>query len=408
MVSTGSNIAVQAAVSQLGKPYAWDTPISASNPNPSSFDCSGLTMWCYHKAGISLTHYTGAQYVQLQHRPLSQAAPGDLIFFGVVGNIYHVAIYVGNSRIIEAPQDGIPVRYRTISPNSSGIMNSVGIYSGPQGGTTVGSSSPLAGNEAYIYGYLTRTLGFTDAGAAAAMGNMEVESTFSPTAYNPTEHAIGEVQWEGGRRTNLQEWARAHGGNETDIAMQMSFMGHELSTSYPDVLTAMRTATDPGTAAAYWDQHYEVSSGTTRTDRVSNARQIFNMIRSGTLTSAGFSNVSGPYTPASLHPPLSASQRAAIIAWIDSQRGSQSISLSDADLKKLPDAQLISIYAGILALANTGGVATGAINSVGDVLAKVGAILVWLANVKNWQRIGLFVLGAVLILFAAIEFAKAT
>jgi cell wall-associated NlpC family hydrolase len=129
----GGNIVVASAIAQLGKPYVWDTPIHADDPNPASFDCSGLAMWCYHKAGITLAHFTGAQYAQLKHRPFSQAQPGDLCFFqDNTGAIYHVGIFVGGGQIIEAPDVGIPVRYRSVTGGTTDLMAMVGVYSGSQ------------------------------------------------------------------------------------------------------------------------------------------------------------------------------------------------------------------------------------------------------------------------------------
>jgi cell wall-associated NlpC family hydrolase len=121
---------IAAAQSQLGKPYIWATPVSFSNPNPASFDCSGLTGWCYAKIGIQLAHYTGTQYAQLNHAPFSQVQPGDLVFYGNLVNIYHVAMYIGNNQIIEAPTEGIPVRVRSIHAGDSDLMQTVGVCPG--------------------------------------------------------------------------------------------------------------------------------------------------------------------------------------------------------------------------------------------------------------------------------------
>lgn len=128
----GSNIVTTAAASQIGKPYVWDTPINASDPNPSSFDCSGLTMWCYKKAGINLPHFTGAQFAIMPHRPFAEAQPGDLVFYANDGglNIYHVAMYMGGGQVIEAPEAGIPVRYRAVKAGDKDLVASVGVYSG--------------------------------------------------------------------------------------------------------------------------------------------------------------------------------------------------------------------------------------------------------------------------------------
>lgn len=94
--------AIDAAMAQLGKPYVW----GASGPN--SFDCSGLTMWAWGKAGISLPHFTGAQWNMGRHVDRSEIQPGDLIFY--FGDHHHVGIYLGGGRVIHAPHTGDVVK----------------------------------------------------------------------------------------------------------------------------------------------------------------------------------------------------------------------------------------------------------------------------------------------------------
>jgi cell wall-associated NlpC family hydrolase len=94
--------AVEAALSQVGKPYQW----GAAGPN--SYDCSGLTMWAWGQAGVSLPHNSGAQYSATPRVDRSDWAPGDLLFFG--SPIHHVAMYIGNGQMVEAPYSGQQVR----------------------------------------------------------------------------------------------------------------------------------------------------------------------------------------------------------------------------------------------------------------------------------------------------------
>lgn len=120
---------VAAAQSQLGKPYVWATPLSANDPNPASFDCSGLTMWCYNKIGVHLAHYTGTQFMQLQHTAFAAAQPGDLVFYAAA-TVYHVGIYIGNGQLIEAPDYGIPVRIRAVHAGDADLVSTVGVVPG--------------------------------------------------------------------------------------------------------------------------------------------------------------------------------------------------------------------------------------------------------------------------------------
>jgi len=93
---------VQYAESRIGCPYQW----AASGP--SSFDCSGLMMWCYGRIGISLPHSSAEQIHSGQRVSRKDLEPGDLVFFG--SPIHHVGMYVGGGEMIEAPYTGASVR----------------------------------------------------------------------------------------------------------------------------------------------------------------------------------------------------------------------------------------------------------------------------------------------------------
>lgn len=94
--------AVDAALSQIGKPYVW------AAEGPDSYDCSGLTLWAWAHAGVSLPHNSGMQYSATPRVDQSDWAPGDLLFFG--SPIHHVAMYIGNGQMVEAPYSGQYVR----------------------------------------------------------------------------------------------------------------------------------------------------------------------------------------------------------------------------------------------------------------------------------------------------------
>ena len=116
--SSAAAIAIAAARSQLGVPYSWGGG-NASGPsygiaqgaNIRGFDCSGLTLYAYAQAGISLSHLTWDQMRQGQVVPLSQIQPGDLVFYWGGG---HMALYVGGGQVIHAPQTGDVVRYGSL------------------------------------------------------------------------------------------------------------------------------------------------------------------------------------------------------------------------------------------------------------------------------------------------------
>nr|WP_237047947.1 NlpC/P60 family protein [Lentzea guizhouensis] len=84
------------------------------------FDCSGLMMYAFAGVGVYLPHYSGYQYNAGRKVPLSQMAPGDMIFWGPGGGT-HVALYLGGGMMVEAPHSGAvvrisPVRYGGIMP----------------------------------------------------------------------------------------------------------------------------------------------------------------------------------------------------------------------------------------------------------------------------------------------------
>lgn len=128
-------------------------------------------------------------------------------------------------------------------------------------------------NQSTITAFL-RGKGLTTAQIAGVEGNLKIESGFSPTAYNPGERAIGIAQWEGPRRTALQSYARNAGSTETNLATQLGFLWHELTTSERGALTALKATTTPRAAAAVFDQRYERSSGEARSARESAATVI--------------------------------------------------------------------------------------------------------------------------------------
>jgi peptidoglycan DL-endopeptidase CwlO len=99
---------VAIAMRYLGVPYVW------GGASPSGFDCSGFVMYVYAQVGISLPHYTVAQwnYPDAVSVPRNDLEPGDLVFFAGLG---HVGIYVGNGQFIHAPHTGDVVRIDSLS-----------------------------------------------------------------------------------------------------------------------------------------------------------------------------------------------------------------------------------------------------------------------------------------------------
>lgn len=103
--SSTAQTVVNAAKSQIGKPYVW----GATGPN--AYDCSGLVQYAYSQAGKNIGRTTYQQACAGQHVSVSQAQAGDILMWGD----YHDAIYVGNNQYVHAPQPGQNVTQATIS-----------------------------------------------------------------------------------------------------------------------------------------------------------------------------------------------------------------------------------------------------------------------------------------------------
>jgi cell wall-associated NlpC family hydrolase len=105
--ASAASIAVNAALSQVGTPYVF------GGASPGGFDCSGLTMWAWAQAGVSLPHSAYAQYSTLPKVPLSQVQPGDIIWYDSTSA--HVALYVGGGQIVHARHPGPGGQVQTAS-----------------------------------------------------------------------------------------------------------------------------------------------------------------------------------------------------------------------------------------------------------------------------------------------------
>ncbi|MBO3752287.1 C40 family peptidase [Streptosporangiaceae bacterium NEAU-GS5] len=113
--------ALTAAAGKLGRPYVWGAE------GPDYFDCSGLVQWAYAQAGVRMPRVAAQQWASGLEVPLSQAQPGDLLFWRNdptnPGYISHVAIYWGGGKMLHAPHTGDVVRIASIyTKNLAGVV----------------------------------------------------------------------------------------------------------------------------------------------------------------------------------------------------------------------------------------------------------------------------------------------
>ncbi|MEW2033677.1 C40 family peptidase [Streptomyces roseifaciens] len=106
--ATPGATALKVAASKQGSPYQY----GAAGPN--RFDCSGLTLYSFKKAGKTLPRTAAAQYNKTRHISAGSRQAGDLVFFHSGSNVYHVGIYAGSNKIWHSPKPGAKVRLEKI------------------------------------------------------------------------------------------------------------------------------------------------------------------------------------------------------------------------------------------------------------------------------------------------------
>ncbi|MFI5533617.1 C40 family peptidase [Kitasatospora sp. NPDC051853] len=107
----GAAAAIAFARSKIGLPYIW------GGEGPAGYDCSGLTMMAWRRGGKSLTHFAADQYAESTPVSYAQLRPGDLVFWTDTGrarDIHHVAIYIGDDQMIEAPRPGTVIKQASL------------------------------------------------------------------------------------------------------------------------------------------------------------------------------------------------------------------------------------------------------------------------------------------------------
>ncbi len=107
--SASGRAAIAYAFAQLGKAYVWGAT------GPDSFDCSGLTSQAWAHAGRAIPRTSQEQWAQLPKVPLNLLRPGDLIIY--FPGATHVAMYIGEGLVVQAPRPGGVVKVSPIAAN---------------------------------------------------------------------------------------------------------------------------------------------------------------------------------------------------------------------------------------------------------------------------------------------------
>ncbi|GAA2946620.1 C40 family peptidase [Streptomyces argenteolus] len=101
--------AVRYAIEQIGKPYVWGAE------GPDAYDCSGLTSQAWSTAGLTIPRTSQEQWRQLPKVPVASLRPGDLVVY--FPKATHVALYIGNGLVVQAPRPGAAVKVSPVASN---------------------------------------------------------------------------------------------------------------------------------------------------------------------------------------------------------------------------------------------------------------------------------------------------
>ncbi|QER89906.1 hypothetical protein F3L20_05920 [Streptomyces tendae] len=107
--SAAGERAVRYAVEQLGKPYEWGAE------GPATYDCSGLTSEAWHSAGAPIPRTSQEQWARLERIALADLRPGDLVVY--FPEATHVALYLGDGMVVQAPRPGARIKVSPIAAN---------------------------------------------------------------------------------------------------------------------------------------------------------------------------------------------------------------------------------------------------------------------------------------------------
>lgn len=281
--SSGAGLgALQAAQSQVGVREATGNndglPAQRYSNGRREPWCANFVAWTFRQAGTPLPgnqrSLASVQYMEDQMKRTGQfhrgtPQPGDIIFFGNRGGSdrgggRHVGIVerVENGKVytIEGNSSNAVRRrsYDLNNPRISGYGRVGGGNNNVAGTGAPTDTGSLRGNNnaqrAYNY-FLDK--GLTPAQAAGIVGNLQAESGVRPGQHQIGGPAFGIAQWEGSRRRNLEQFARAQGKPVDDLGVQLDFIWHECQTTERSAFNALRQTRSAAEAAQVWCSRWE-------------------------------------------------------------------------------------------------------------------------------------------------------
>jgi cell wall-associated NlpC family hydrolase len=302
VVITDSGI-VAAARKLMGTPYLW------GGTTPAGFDCSGFTQWVYQQNGMSIGRNTGAQWANAagSQVDLSQAQPGDLVFFGNPSGSTnaHVGIYLGNGMMIDAPHTGANVQVDSVANFASaaeplwGVKHFAGAGPGgaPGGTATIGTGA--GGNTGAAMSYF-ESKGLSPAQSAGIVGNLMEESGLDPSR-NQMGGGPGRgiAQWSvGDRWQGVLQLAAREGKPPTDLGVQLDYLWQELNSTESAALASLRAAGDVGSATQAFMSGFERPGIPNLASRLSFAQQAMTGGGGGVTTVPNTMTSTTPVDPA--------------------------------------------------------------------------------------------------------------
>lgn len=222
-------------------------------------DCSGFIIGIFQQSGINIAGRTSEQQAQLGAPvgSLSQAQPGDILFYNYEGTNSHEAIYAGNGMQYAETDPSGGLQYQPVDTSHLDairrFITGSGTPAGPGiSGQVAGMTAPNADLQDIYAHFLDE--GYSAIAAAGITGRIEQESQGNPEAIQPGGPGRGIAQWSLGGRWNP---ALMTGNVQVDLQNQLAYIDQELGSNPAYGQAALQAATTPAQAASIFTADYE-------------------------------------------------------------------------------------------------------------------------------------------------------